>query len=181
MRPRSATWLLAGCGSRATEEPADDRLSSVRDVDGRVRVAAHGVEIPPLVADAPPLAVGSDEPRALLAADFLREARQRFRVSRFRTADDEIAATTMPVTAWAGVAGRRKLAVGTPLDRGDSAEVQVPPAEADDVLPLELDSGLDVDDAAVQMQTRRIDGVFDSHATTYYVRHDLQDRAAQTL
>src|SRR5207248_7515225 len=84
-------------------------------------------------------------------------------------------------TATARVARRGELAVGSHLDCAHAAEIQIASAEADYVLALELDARLAVDVPVGEMEARRLDCVFDSHATTYYVRDHLQDRAAQAL
>ena len=58
--PRSATWRLALCGSRATE-PGDDRAVVVGDEDGGIRVPAERAQVAALLADAAPAVVLSSQ------------------------------------------------------------------------------------------------------------------------
>src|SRR5579862_452419 len=80
-------------------QPADQGpVRTLGDEHRGVRVAAHRLQIAPLVANGSPLAVRGDEPRLRLAAHLLGQPRQLLRVAGVRPAHDEPAAhaTTMP-------------------------------------------------------------------------------------
>ena len=75
-------------------EPADDGVSVLGQVDGRIGMPADGAQIPPLIGDAPPLRT-RQKPRALLAAHVARELDERLRIARLRSADGDHG-TTIP-------------------------------------------------------------------------------------
>ena len=75
-------------------EPADDVVPVLGQVDGGVRVPAHGAQVTPLLGDAAPLRA-RQKPRALLAAHLARELDERLRIGRLRSPDGDHG-TTIP-------------------------------------------------------------------------------------
>ena len=77
IRPRSATWRLAGWTSRASDSlPTMRSVRPRRTIDRRVGVTSNRTQVPPLLGDAPPR-LRRQQPRALLAADLARELDER--------------------------------------------------------------------------------------------------------
>ena len=76
-------------------EAADERpVVVLRDEDGRVRVAAQGLEEAALVPGAPPLAGDADEPALRLRAHRVGEPGQLLRIGRIGVPDLEAHAST---------------------------------------------------------------------------------------
>ena len=182
--PRSATCALAGCVSRASESrPMSAPSLALRDEDGSVRVAPQRLQIPPLVADAAPLAVGRDQPRLRLAAHRLREPRQLLGVRRIGLAHDERdAQRRRPPRRGGGRRRRPSCRRGAPRPRSrrrrtgsaPSSGRRPPAARA-----RRRRRRFAVDDAASAMNARRLDRLLDGHPRCDDVRRHLQDRAAQ--
>ena len=110
IRPRSATWRLAGFGSRASERRPTIASSVVGDIDRRVGVPLQRAQVAALVGDGAP-AVRAQQPAALFATDRvaeLRPAPPRPRAARAgsRCSHDD------PVAAAARVAGGLERPVG---------------------------------------------------------------------
>ena len=112
IRPRSATWWLARCGSRATESRATIDAVVLGDVDGGVGMAPERPQVAPLLADAAP-AVRGQKPRLRLAADRRAELDERLRRPRARagrigpSSDDDAVAAAARI-AGGGEACRRR-------------------------------------------------------------------------
>ena len=80
-QPRSATWRLAGCGSRATDSRPTIALRRLGHEHRGVRVAPDRAQVAPLLGDAAPASVG-DQPALRLGADGARERDELRRVAR---------------------------------------------------------------------------------------------------